>query len=360
MRATQPARVLQIGLGARGRMWARIVQASQMAQPAAYVEPRPEARQQAQAEILGAAGVPGGASEAPVIPDLDAALRTVEADLALVVTPPEGRRELIQALLARGLHVLAEKPLALSFSDALAVVSSAEEAERQLGVVQNFRYMPSSRALRERVQSGRYGQPTSATVLYVRNRDGMAPRLNKYPLVMDHPMLLEQSIHHLDLLRFVYDAEPEAVSCVEWNPSGSMYRGDACAAALIQMQGGLTVTYHGTWVSGSEAMAFHWRTDFERGVLIQRELFGDLVEGGITDTALQPLSLPASEPFFSDSLALLEDFIGACREGRLFGSSGRDHLRTLSLTLACIESARLGQRVSIGDFAGRHYPETVA
>ena len=29
-------------------------------------------------------------------------------------------------------------------------------------------------------------------------------RLNKYPLFMKHPMLWEQSIHHFDLIRFIF------------------------------------------------------------------------------------------------------------------------------------------------------------
>lgn len=338
----QPARVLQLGLGARGRKWAHIVRQSAQAIPVGYVDPRPEARAWAAEQ---------GTPSVPVFDDPTRAMREVSADVALIVTPPGERRDLAVALLQHGVHLLAEKPLALTFDDALAIVRAAERTGRRLGVVQNFRYMPATQRLRERVQSGKYGTPTYATVTYIRNRDGYAPHLNKYPLTMNHPMLLEQSIHHLDLLRYVYGAEAETVVCTTWNPAGSHYQGDACAAALIRFTGGLIAVYHGTWVSGSDTLAFQWRTDFERGVIIQRELFGDLAEGATSDTQLQPIPLPAFEPFADDSAALLEDFITAWRTDRPFACSGHDHLRTLALTLACVESSRTGNQVALERFA---------
>ncbi len=341
---TRPARILQVGLGARGRTWSRVVRTSPLAEPVAYVDPRPDA-------AAWAAGERG--LTAPVFADLDGAARAVEADLALVVTPPQDRRATFQTLFARRLPVLCEKPLAVSLDDAAGIVRAAARAGLLLGVVQNFRYLPASVRMREIVGSGRYGPPTYATVLYVRNRDGMAPHLNKYPLVMDHPMLLEQSIHHLDLLRFVYGAEPDDVMCTTWNPPGSMYQGDACAAALIRLRGGPVVVYQGTWVSGSNTMAFQWRTDFARGVVVQRDLFGDLMEGSAGDAALRPVPIETTEPFNTDSRVLLEAFIRACGGVGTFEESGRDHLRTLAFTMACIQSARTGLRVSIPDYAAQ-------
>jgi predicted dehydrogenase len=344
-------RVLQFGLGARGRKWAQIIRANPAAVPVGYVDPREDTR-------TWAAG--NGAPGVPVFDDAAAALRQVDAEIAIVVTPPAGRLSYMPSLFARGLHVLAEKPLALDMVEAATLVRAADRAGVRFGVVQNFRYVPATLALRECAQSRRYGVPTFVTLTYIRNRDGRAPHLNKYPLEMDQPMLLEQSIHHLDLLRFVYDAEPEDVTCITWNPGGSMYRGDACAAALIRMTGGLIVTYHGTWVSGSDTLDFHWRTDFERGVIIQRDLFGDLVEGAVGDAELRPISLSPAEPFIADSARLLDDFLASVRRKVPFEASGHDHLRTLALTFACIESARTGARVRMTDFLARHGIEAAA
>ena len=77
----------------------------------------------------------------------------------------------------------------------------------------------------------------------------------------DQPMLWEQSIHHFDLMRFVYDAEPVPISARTWNPPWSMYRGDANVAALITFASGIEVTYQGTWAGEPATADFNWRTD---------------------------------------------------------------------------------------------------
>jgi predicted dehydrogenase len=335
--------VLQVGLGARGRTWAKLVQDSPLAEAVGYVEPRPDAR----------AWAASNGYHAPTFEQLDHALSTVDADLALIVTPPDGRLDLVRRLAARGIEILAEKPLSLDLADGAALVREAEAAGVRLGVAQNFRYLPSTETLRARLRSGAFGPPTFVTVTYIRNRDGMEPRLNKYPLTMEQPMLLEQSIHHLDLFRFVYDAEVESVSCMTWNPAGSMYRDDACTAALLRLANGVVITYEGTWVSGHNVLAFQWRTDCERGVIVQRSLFGDLAEAATRDGEWTPLPIAATEPLVTDAGVLLEDFIRTGRAGRPFGSDGRDHLKTLALTLACVESGRTGRRIVPRDFAVR-------
>jgi hypothetical protein len=124
-----------------------------------------------------------------------------------------------------------------------------------------------------------------------------------------------------------------------------MYRDDACAAALLRLTNGLVVTYHGTWVSGHDDLAFQWRTDCERGVVVQRSLFGDLAEGAVSDLELTPIPIAATEPLTTDAGVLLDDFIGTGRSAEPFGSEGRDHLKTLALTFACIESSRTGGRI---------------
>jgi predicted dehydrogenase len=124
--------------------------------------------------------------------------------------------------------------------------------------------------------SGAVGRAEFARFTYERWRDGHRPGINRYPLTMVHPMLWEQSIHHFDLLRFVYGAEPESVYARTFNPSWSMYEGDANVSALFTFAGGLTVNYQGTWQSSHVTPGFEWRSECSEGVIVQRDQFGDL------------------------------------------------------------------------------------
>lgn len=337
-------RLLQVGLGNRGRQWLEIIAALPEIALVGVVDTDP-------ARIAAFAADHG---DIPVRFDLASGLRDFAADAVLLVTPPDGHLEQARAVFAAGLPLLAEKPLASDLSEAAAIVRLAKEHRLPLSVGLNFRYLPVTRALKALIAQGRFGAPGFGQFSYRRNRDGRQPRLNKYPLTMRDPMMLEQSIHHLDLIRFAYGREVEAVSCRSWNPPWSMYAHDANVACLMTLEGGLEVSYLGTWTGGWNELAFEWRTDCAGGVIVQRELFGDLAVAATGDASLAPVMLEDGRPFLDDSRLLLRDFVAALGAGTVAPCDGADHLRSLALCFAAIESSKTGRRVDLATFHTQH------
>lgn len=328
-------RIIQAGLGNRGGMWASLIAAHPVASHAAAVDPDAARREAFAARF----------PDVPLFARLEDALASVPAEAVLLATPPDGHRDQCAAAVAARLPILAEKPLALDLAEAAAIVREAEAASVPLTVGLNFRYLPVTLAKRRLVAEARFGPPGFAHMSYLRNRDGRAPHLNKYPLTMPHPMLLEQTIHHLDLMRFVYAREALSVMCRSWNPPWSMYAHHSNVACLITFEGGLEVSYLGTWTSGWNTLRFCWRTDCPQGVIEQRALFDDLAVASTGDSEMTPVPLPPCEPFRDDTRALLDDFVEAIRSARAPPCAGRDHLRTLALCFAAIRSAEEGRAV---------------
>jgi len=170
---------------------------------------------------------------------------------------------------------------------------------------------------------------------------------------MRHPMMLEQSVHHLDLIRYAYGRKVEAVICRTWNPSWSMYAHAANVSCLLTLEGGLEVNYLGTWTGGWNEMKFEWRTDCERGVIVQRELFADLAAAATGEEALTPLPIADERAFIDDTGHLLDAFVACLRDGTPPPCDGRDHLRTLALCFAAIESDDTGMRIDVPAFMAR-------
>ena len=110
-----------------------------------------------------------------------------------------------------------------------------------------------------------FGLPGLAHLTYWRNRDGWSPGLNKYPLTMRQPMLWEQSVHHLDLIRHIYDTDVLTVSATTSNPPWSDYAHDATVCATLTLANDMTVQYTGTWAARTARDSFIWRTDCTRG-----------------------------------------------------------------------------------------------
>jgi len=325
-------------------MWARVIDADSSASIAAAVDIGAEARSDFAARHPGI----------PVFAALEEALGSGSFRAAVLVTPPDGHLAQCRQLFEAGLPILAEKPLTVDLSEAVSIIELSECHALPLSVGLNFRFLPVHQKQRELLTGEFLGPVGFGEFIYRRNRDGRRPGINKYPLTMRHPMMLEQSIHHLDLIRYCYGREVESIMCRTWNPPWSMYAHDANVHALLTLEGGIAINYSGTWSGGWNVPGFEWRTDCEGGVIVQQELFSQLNYARKTDTELTPIELEPAEAFYDDTALLLKEFLQSLRGGTPVPCGARDHLRTLALCFAGIESSETGRAVDMRQFFAKH------
>jgi len=331
--------IILAGLGARGKFWAEVINRSPDCDLAGYVDPNAKALEQAQKQF----------GQHPVFETVEEALSALPGANALVLaTPPEGREAQIRAACERKMPLLIEKPLALSLQEAAKFVQIAEDANVPMMIGLNFRYLGVTKATLELLKNGPVGNAAFGHFTYERWRDGTQARLNKYPLEMDHPMLWEQSIHHFDLMRFVYGSEPVSVYCKTWNPSWSMYEDDTNVSAIFTFENGVIVTYQGTWQSGWQEPNFEWRTDCTEGVIFQKDQFSDLSYARLHDAEPSHIPLPPHETWITDTEGVLAAFAGTLLRDKPLEASGRDHLHSLAMIEACIVSSREARAVDMG------------
>lgn len=338
-------RLILVGLGARSVIWRRVIAESPRARIVGLVDTN-AARLAAAVEAHP--GCVGGANLAEVASQ-------VAADAVILITPPANRDAQIAAACAAHLAILAEKPLADGLAAASGHVASAAAAGVPLMVGLNFRYLAVTRALVDLFRDDLLGAPAFGRFTYERWRNGRLPHLNRYPLEMPQPMLWEQSIHHFDLMRHVYGCEPISIAARTWNPPWSMYAGDANVSALIRFEGGIEVTYQGTWAGNHDHLGFNWRTDCANGVAVQAEMFGGLSYARRDDRSFTPVDLPQTEMWRDDAAALLADFLAHLIDSAPLLCSGADHLKSLRMVEACIASSSQGKNINpaeLNDLAG--------
>ena len=100
---------------------------------AVVIDPSEERR------ALALAALPG----ARAYPDFAAAAETeTKLDFADVATPPRFHTQAVTQALVRGLHVLCEKPLALSLKEAADLSHAARRSGHALFTVHNWKYAP--------------------------------------------------------------------------------------------------------------------------------------------------------------------------------------------------------------------------
>jgi hypothetical protein len=121
------------------------------------------------------------------------------------------------------------------------------------------------------------------------------------------------------------------------------------------MSGDLLVSYFGTWQGQTPLNEFSWRTDCEKGALLQREQFSDLAVILPGSAEPQPVSLPAQERLVDDARLMLTDVATQLLAGVARPEpSGVDHIKTFALVAACEESSSSGRPIVMQEFYEQH------
>lgn len=140
------------------------------------------------------------------------------ADFALIATPDSEHLEPALRALARGYHVLLEKPMATREADCERLVAEAERSERLLQVCHVLRYAPLFEAIKRVIDSGELGRLVtiqhSENVSYWHYAHSYA-RGHWRNRAASSPMILAKSCHDLDLLCWLADSRPVRLASLE-------------------------------------------------------------------------------------------------------------------------------------------------
>lgn len=316
--------VIQVGVGGMGQTWLRTVAASDKVEYVAWVD----VDEQALKEKCEAYDF----SPLHCYTSLQEALQKERAQGLINVTPPQYHKEISCTALKAGLHVLSEKPLADSMASAIDIVECAEEAGTILMVAQNYRYRDVIATLRETVSSGRYGDAGQVQVSFFKG-----PHFGGFREEMDHPLIIDMSIHHFDLMRHILNADPQTIRGHAWNPPWSWFAGDASACLFFEFEDGLSVVYNGSWCSTGAETSWNgdWRIECQHGVILSRD---DAVYAANTGNPLERIANKEQE--LSNQAYLLHEFYEAVTRGTLPGTHGRDNLKSLGMVFGAVEAVR--------------------
>ena len=291
-----------------------------------------------------------GLSDVVIGTELDAVLGKTKPDLLFDVVVPIARPGLVATGLKHGCHVLTEKPMAPRLDSARAMVEQAKAAGRVHAVVQNRRFVPGIRRIRQVIESGALGQLTSLNCDFF-----VGAHFGGFREQMQNVLLLDMAIHTLDAARFMAGTAPQAVYCLETNPRGSWYAHGAAANAIFEFDEDIVFNYRGSWSAEGANTSWEaaWRIVGTRGTLIwdgydtfdAHQVSGD--EGFFRP--LVPFEVPEIEDAGKTEghASVIAEFLDAIEGGRQPETAGSDNIKSLAMVFAAIESARIKQRIVI-------------
>ena len=192
--STEPTGVAIIGCGYWGRNYVRIFSELPDATPVVLCDRDPDRLEEMAKRY----------PDVKLTMYLEDALALPEVDAAVVATAADTHYEIAGACLVAGKHVLVEKPLTTTVSDAEELVALAEQGDRILLVGHTFLYNPGVRVLKEYITRAELGD---VYYLYAR-------RTNLGPIRSDVTALWDLASHDVAIFSYLLDAQPEWVSAV--------------------------------------------------------------------------------------------------------------------------------------------------
>ncbi len=186
----EPVRFGLVGAGAIAQAYAQAFSQTVAAKLVAVADSRREA-----AEKMA------DAAQCQAFTDAESMADAVELDAVLVCTPPSTHREICCSLLERGIHVLCEKPLAISSADAEAMIAAAEARGLHFTMASKFRYVVDVQKAKELIADGTIGEVVLFENVFT-GRVDMSTRWNSNPEIAGGGVLIDNGTHSVDVARF--------------------------------------------------------------------------------------------------------------------------------------------------------------
>jgi predicted dehydrogenase len=281
-----------------------------------------------------------------------------------IAVPPNEQPGVIRRVLGhprRVRGILAQKPLAMSYAEAMPLVEACEQAGVLLQVNQNMRYDQSVRALKTLLEAGRLGEPVLATI-ELRAIPHWMPWAREGRSLSTFVL----SIHHLDTFRYWLGDPTRVLASARPDPRTRFAHDDGINLYILEYENGARASgWDDVWSGPSRegsgsSVTVRWRFEGTQGMAV-----GEIGWPG------WPARVPSTidyttvrdegawnrprwpETWFPDAFAgTMGGLLHALETGMQPDISGRDNLKTIALCEAVLAAVR-GQGVArMGEFTG--------
>lgn len=175
-------------------------------------------------------------------------LDEVKPTLVSIATESGIHGEIALACIDRGIHVIIEKPMAMSMAEADLIIRRSREKHVKVAACHQNRFNVAVQKTRAALEAGRFGRLShgSVHVRWNRNRGYYTQAPWRGTWAQDGGCLMNQCIHGVDLLRWMLGDEVEEVYGVTRQQFHDYLEAEDVGMAVLKFKNGAIGTIEGT------------------------------------------------------------------------------------------------------------------
>ena len=309
--ADRVLRVGVVGAGVMGTNHGRVMSGLPGIELVGIVDPLAEHRARA-AKMIGC----------PTFTDLDQLLEA-GIDAVTIAAPTHLHHQVALACIARGIHVLVEKPIASTVAEGREIVEAARKAGVTLMVGHVERFNPAVAAVKQAIK----GEDILSIAI---TRVGPFP-----PRMSDVGVVIDLAVHDIDLIRWFTESD---IVDVQSQLASAIAEREDIALLQFRTESGVLAHINTNWLTPFKArtVTVATRGKYVMGDLLTRqvtECFGFQTDGSYS---MRHLPVAQDEPLRAELTA----FLGAIRSGGVPAVTGEEGVASLEIAIQCLEAPK--------------------
>ena len=180
--------------------------------------------------------------------DYKAMLEEAQPELVSIATESGLHAEIAIFCIKHGVHVIIEKPMAMSMADANEIIRLSEEKKVKVSACHQNRFNIAIQEMRQALEEGRFGKLShgSIHVRWNRNQNYYTQAPWRGTWDQDGGALMNQCIHGIDLLRWTFGGEIAEVYGQTRQQFHDYLEAEDVGMAVVKFKNGAIATIEGT------------------------------------------------------------------------------------------------------------------
>lgn len=296
-------------------------------------------------------------TEAQCFTNAEEAFRNCPADFCINVVNPAYHEEIVDLAIRYGLHILSEKPIADTLESAVRIAEKVRRSGLKMAVTMSHRFDQDKTTLRRELRSGDWGELDYLVTRFTCDCRKYGS-WGDFRHEMEHPLMLEGSVHHLDILADLAGAKCKTIYAQTWRPSWGEFHGDCNALVTMTFENGVKAMYEG---AKTNAVTLNWwsheyfRAECKGSTLILNQRQLEVLPYDPEKTIARaeegdgnPIPL-IEQPKWANTW-LIQQFTDWLSGGPAMETNVEDNLQSVAHVFAAIESARTGEVIHVQEF----------